>query len=462
MPVENDSDITPVEPEATATKPRLEEFMHALNEGTLFQIRHMLDEMPGPDIADVLESMPRKERYIVWALVDSDSQGEILTFLNDSVRGNLIRRMDLNDLAQATIGMDTDDVVDILQHLPSENLPQILQNMNEQERGLLESALAYPGNTAGGLMNTDALTLRPDVTVDVANRYLRWRASVPQTTEHLVVVDREGHYLGVVTLSDLLTQPVDRTIESIMGTELEPILANTDEKEVARRFERERLVTAPVVDNDGLLVGRITVDDIIDVLREEAEHEFLSMAGLGEQLDTFSPIIHSARRRAVWLGTNLVTAFIAAAVIGLFEATISVYVALAVLMPIVASMGGIGGSQTLTLVIRAMALGQISDANLRFLIRKELSVAAINGGLWATLVSIVVYFWFKDFSLSLILGISLLLNMVMGALSGLYLPIFMRRVGIDPALAGSVVLTTVTDVVGFFCFLGLASLLLVP
>ncbi len=460
MPESNESENPTLESDTQAPKPTLNAFLQALEGGTLFQIRDMLEEMSGPDIADILESMPRKERYIVWAMVDADSQGEILPFLNDTVRGNLIRRMDLQDITQAAIGMDTDDVVDILQDLPSESVPRILQSMSEQDRSELESALAYPSHTAGGLMNTDAITVRPEITVGTANRYLRWRASVPLATEHLVVVDRDNHYLGVVGLADLLTQPVAHTIESIMRTDLEPILADTDEKEVAHRFEREHLVTAPVIDVNGTLVGRITVDDIIDVIRIEAEHEFLSMAGLGEQLDTFSPILYSAKRRAIWLGTNLVTAFIAAAVIGLFEATIAHYVALAVLMPIVASMGGIGGSQTLTLVIRAMALGQLSDANVRWLLRKELAVAALNGSLWAVVVGATAYFWFHNLQLSLILATALVLNMLMGALSGLYLPVLMRRVGIDPALAGSVVLTTVTDVVGFFGFLGLASLLL--
>jgi magnesium transporter len=320
--------------------------------------------------------------------------------------------------------------------------------------------LSYPPDSAGGLMNTDTVTVRPDVSIDVVLRYLRLRGSLPGHTDALFVVDRTGRYLGVVSVNRLLTLDPELVIAGAMDTEVKPIGVAASAAEVAKQFENLDLVSAPVVNEQGILVGRITVDDVVDVIRDQAEHSLMSMAGLDEEEDMFAPVTASARRRAVWLGINLITAFIAARVVGIFEASIEEVVALAVLMPVVASMGGIGGSQTLTLMVRSMALGQVGRSNARELFLKELAVGLINGLLWAAVVAGITLFWFKNAKLALVIGLAMLINQINGALTGFWLPLLLKRLGVDPALAGSVVLTTFTDVVGFLALLGLGTLIL--
>jgi magnesium transporter len=308
-------------------------------------------------------------------------------------------------------------------------------------------------------MNTDVITVRPEITFEVVQRYLRRRGEIPRTTDNLAVVNRKNQFIGLLPLTKVLISDPGTTVREAMITDTESITATLPAHQVVKIFERHDLVTAPVVDEDGMLVGRITIDDVVDVIREEADHSLMSMAGLDEDEDTFGSVWQTARRRALWLGINLLTALAASAVIGLFEATLEKVVALAILMPIVASMGGIAGSQTLTLVIRAMALGQIQSNNTRYLLFKELSVGAINGLLWATVIGITAGLWFNDPNLGLVIAAAMVINLVMAASAGALLPITMKRLGIDPALAGSVVLTTITDIVGFFAFLGLATVL---
>ncbi|MDH3589753.1 MAG: magnesium transporter, partial [Gammaproteobacteria bacterium] len=337
---------------------------------------------------------------------------------------------------------------------------RVLLAMEELDRERLESVLAYHEDSAGGLMNTDTVTVRPDVTVDVVLRYLRIQGDIPDRTDMLFVVNRYGKYLGTVFLTRLLTKDEDSTVGEIMDTSLEGIQADMPATQVATRFETLDLFSAPVVDDNGTLLGRITIDDVVDVIREEAEHSLMSMAGLDEEDDMFAPVIASARRRTLWLGVNLATAFVAARVVGMFEATIEEVVALAVLMPVVASMGGIAGSQTLTLIIRGLALGQIERSNARRLMIKESAVGLLNGIVWSAVVAVVALFWFGSWRLGAVIAAALVINLLIAAISGVAIPMLLKRMQIDPALAGSVVLTTVTDVVGFLSFLGLGTLFL--
>ena len=440
---------------------RLQAVLDAFNDGTLHQVHALLNSLHPAEIAHLLESLPAEERESIWELVDPDIDGEVLLHLNEEVRAALIRKMDPQELVAATEGLDTDDLADILPEMPGDVVQEILLTLEYQDRQRLEAVLSYPEDTAGGLMNVDTVVIRADISLDVVLRYLRFRGEIPETTDTLFVVNRDGKYMGTLSLTDLLTHAPDLTVAEVMQREVEGIAASTPAQKVANLFEHRDLVTAPVVDDNGRLLGRITIDDVVDVIREEADHSFMSMAGLHEDEDMFAPVLTSTRRRAVWLGVNLLTAFLASWVIGLFDQTINKLVALAVLMPIVASMGGIAGSQTLTLVIRGLALGQIGKSNARKLLIKELAVGFFNGLLWALVIAAVASMWFKNDALGAIIAAAMIINLIAAALVGVVLPLVLRRLGADPALAGSVILTTFTDVIGFASFLGLATLFLV-
>lgn len=439
---------------------RLERFAEALEGGRLINIRQMVNELHSAEIGHLLESLPHNERDLVWELVDSEKSGEVLSYVNDDVRAKLIRDMEADELVAAAESLDTDDLADILQDLPDMVIRELLESMGAQDRIRLESVLSYPEDCAGGLMNIDTVTVRPNVTIDVVLRYLRLRGELPAMTDHLFVVDHDDRFIGLLSITDILTKNPGQMVDQVMKRKFKPIPADMPESDVAGLFEKRDLVSAPVVDADGKLLGRITIDDVVDVIRDEAEHSIMSMAGLDEEDDIFAPVVVSSRRRGIWLGINLITALIASWVIGLFEATIEQVVALAVLMPIVASMGGIAGSQTLTLVIRGMALGHIGPANARHILKKELAVGGLNGLLWALVVAAVTMYWFENFMIGVIIAAAMLINLFAAALAGATIPLLMRKMGIDPALSSSVVLTTVTDVVGFFAFLGLATLVL--
>jgi magnesium transporter len=320
--------------------------------------------------------------------------------------------------------------------------------------------LSYGEDTAGGLLNTDTVTVRANVTLDVVLRYLRMKSNIPVSLDSLIVVNRYDRYLGILPLSVVVSRDPDLTVAEVMDYSVEGIPAQMPAVQVAKLFEDRDLVSAPVIDEHGKLLGRVTIDDVVDVIREEAEHSVLSSVGLTEEEDIFAPVVAAARRRAIWLGTNLITAFLAASVVGQFQATLQKVVALAVLMPIAASMGGNAGNQTLTLVIRGLALGQLGRRNARLLMIKELAVGAINGMMWALIVAMVAILWFKSWKIGAIIAAAMVINLLCAALAGVSIPLIMRRLGIDPALAGPVVLTTVTDVMGFFSFLGLATLVL--
>jgi magnesium transporter len=448
----------PHQAEQNRTLAQLDELIDALSSGTFVNVRRMLNALPPADIAHLLESSPPPTRAVLWQLVDDDDEGEILQELGDELQSQFLRSMDAEEVAAATEGLEPDDVADILQRLPEKVLQEVLKTMDAQDRARVEQVLEYPEDTAGGLMNTDTITVRARHTADVVLRYLRRHEEIPEMTDNLIVVNRSDTFLGLLPLRTLLVADPSATIREIMETDREPIPANMPENEVAQLFERHDWVSAPVIDESGKLLGRITIDDVVDVIREDAEHSLMSMAGLDEDEDTFAPVFQTTPRRAIWLGVNLVTAFIASAVINLFQGTIDKVVALAVLMPIVASMGGIAGTQTLTVMIRGMALGQIGGSNQSWLVNREFLVGLLNGLLWSAVVAVAASVWFSDWLIGAIIAAAMVINLVTAALAGTLIPLILKRLDIDPALAGGVVLTTVTDVVGFMSFLGLATL----
>jgi magnesium transporter len=437
---------------------QLEELSAALDSGTFADVRRMLNGLPAADVAHLLESSPPRFRHILWQLVEVEEEGEVLGELSDELQALFLSKMDAAEVALITEGLEDDDIADILQQLPDRITREVLNSMDHQDRARLEQVLTYADNTAGGLMNTDTITIRARFTLDVVLRYLRRHEEIPEMTDNLIVVNRNDQYIGLLPLRTLLVSDPSASVREMMITDVESIPALLPDDEVARLFERHDWVSAPVVDDNGKLLGRITIDDVVDVIREDADHTFMSMAGLDDDEDTFAPIFKTAPRRAVWLGINLVTAFIAASMINLFQGTIEKVVALAVLMPIVASMGGVAGTQTLTILVRGIAMGQVGRNNQAWLINREIAVGALNGVLWAAVVAVAASLWFEDWHLGAIIAAAMVINLVTAAATGAALPLLMKKVNIDPALAGSVVLTTVTDVVGFVSFLGLATL----
>jgi magnesium transporter len=438
----------------------LERLDNAIDSVTLNQVRHSLNNLSPPDIAHQLETAPPKFRRILWELVDPEISGEVIQELSDEIQSEFLGEMGSVEVASLTEGLNVDDIADILQQLPDRVIPEVLQAMSVQDRQRVESVLTYNEDTAGGLMDTEVITVRPDITVDVVLRYLRRFEEIPEITDNLFVVTRNDKFLGNLALSKLLTCAPTTTVQEVMNTEVRAIHVNLTDSEVAQLFQRHDLVSAPVIDDDKHLVGRITIDDVVDVIVEEADHSLLAMAGLSDTEDTFSSIGKTAPRRALWLGANLLTAIFASTAISLFESTLDKVVALAILMPIVASMGGVAGSQTLTVVVRGMALGQIERGNLNWLLSKEFAVGALNGLLYALVVGCVVSLWFQDATMALIIALAMAINLMAAALSGTLLPVLLRRINIDPALAGTVILTTITDIVGFVSFLGLATIFL--
>ena len=443
--------------ERKSTQQRLETLSTALHRGTAAQVQQLLASLHPAEIGGLIQSLPHGPREILWGLVDAEDKGEVLVEVNDDVRAGLVEKMATDQLLAITEGLHTDDLADLLQDLPAALTQELLHSMDKQNRQRLETVLSYPEDTAGGLMDLDIVTVRANVTLDVVLRYLRLRGEVPELTDNLIVVDRFDRYQGLLSLATLLTSDPDASVAELMDSSVAGILASTTDDVVARLFEDRDLVSAPVVDEGGRLLGRITIDDVVDVIREEADHSLMSMAGLDEENDIFAPAVLSARRRAVWLGINLATAFLASWVIGLYETTLEKVVALAVLMPVVASMGGIAGNQTLTIMIRGLALGQVGPTNARALMIKEILISIMNSLIWAAVVAMIAAAWFQNTDIGLIIAAALMINLVCAALAGFSIPLALQRLGIDPALAGSVILTTVTDVVGFMAFLGLGT-----
>lgn len=447
--------------QATTQPDYLESVLAALESGSAESLADTVASLHPADIADILEALAPVQRQQLWSLVSPTSTGEVLAEVAEGVRPGLLEVLDDNVLVQAVSRLDTDDIADLIPDLPEEVVSRLLFVLDKKGREQLDAVLAYPDDTAGGLMDVEVLTIREDVNLDVAMRYLRRLGSVPVDTNKLFVVDRKGKLTGTLFLSTLLTELPETRVQEAMKTEVVKFNVLSPASDVAAAFEKYNLITAPVVDEQDRLVGRITVDDVVDVIREEADHSLMAPAGLRDDEDMFAPVGKSARNRAVWLGVNLMTAFLASWVIGLFEGTIEKVVALAVLMPIVASMGGNAGTQTVTLVVRGMALGLVTNANARQVLVRELMIGVLNSMIWAMVVALVAVFWFENSMLALIFGLAMIINLVMAALAGVTIPILVRKLGIDPALASGVALTTVTDVIGFLSFLGLATLMLV-
>jgi len=438
-----------------------QDLSNAVEEADTDAIDATLAAINPAQLADILDATPPAQRELIWTRIGEQDLGAILLETGDEVRQRKLLSMNSLDIARVIESLpDADDQADLILDLPTEKLVTVLYVLDKHKRERLEALLSYPEDTAGGLMNLDPVTIRADVTLDVVLRYLRMRGDLPRHTDQLFVTDRYDVYQGTLSLKDLLTRDTDTLVADIMNHDSFALDANMIDDDVARLFEDEDLISAAVIDEHGKLLGRITIDDVVDVIREEGDSSVLSMAGLHEDEDLFSPIWRSTRRRAIWLGFNLLTAFLAAAVIGLFETTLDKIVALAILLTIVPSMGGIAGSQTLTLVIRGLALDQIGSSNFKSLVRKEITVGFLNGLLWATVVAAFTIIWFQDFQIALVIAIALIINLIAGALAGAVIPIILKRMGIDPALAGSVVLTTFTDVIGVVAFLGLATIVM--
>lgn len=450
----------PAKEQVPAIEERICLVLGLLESETVGELSTMIIEWSGGETAAILEALPQPDRQIFWDLIPEELRGDILAWLGDQVRSDLLKKLDVEEAVSAATGMDTPYLAEVVDEAPRELREAILESLGAEELAGVEDALSYPEDSAGRLMVREWAAIRTDVSLDAVKGYLLKRGSLPHRTTSLMVVNQDGVFLGKLSLETLLTKSPNLTVSDVMDAAAVFVNVLTPLTEVAALFQLRDLVYLPVVDDTHRLVGRINLDDAIDLIRTEAEQPMMHMAGLEVDEDLLAPVSTSVRRRLLWLGINLGTAFLAAWVIGLFEATLDKIVALAVLMPIVASMGGIAGSQTLTLAIRGLALGQITDANTRWLAIKEVSISAINGVVWAIVVGIISWFWFSNIGIALILGAAMIINLLAASICGLVIPLLLNRLGMDPALSGSVVLTTVTDVVGFMSFLGMATIFL--
>ncbi len=426
---------------------------------SLNQIRRLLSKMTAPEIAHALESSPPKQRNLLFSLLKTEEEGDVLFGLGEEIQQDLVSNISNEELIEAVKELELDEIVDILQNLPEERMNKILSNMSLVDRKRIEIGLTFPDNTAGGLLNTDVISVRPNNSINEVITYLRDQVDLPENTDKIFVVNNENEYLGELFISKIITSKPTMLVREIMETEFPSIDADLDDKEVATLFERNDLISSPVVDRDGKLIGRITIDDVVDVIREDADQNLLGMAGVAE--DTFAPPGRAAKSRVFWLSMNLVTAFIAASTINLFQDVIDKIVYLAVLMPIVASMGGVAATQTLTIVLRGLTLEQINTSNIRWLFKRELAVSILNGMVLSILVGFVTLSWFKDITIAILISCALVINLISSVIAGILVPLILRKFNQDPAIGGSVVVTTVTDVVGFLSFLGLATIYLI-
>ena len=428
-------------------------------EPSINQIKRILSGMHPSDVAHSLESLPPKERKFLWSLIDTKDEGEIIAELHDEIQQELISEISSEELITIISDLELDEIVDILQALPEQKTENILSAMSQRDRQRIKEVLEYPEDSAGGLMNTDIISVRPKHSLEVVMRYLRVQRELPKNTDQIFVVSRKNQYLGSLPISLILVSDPGLNVRELMETEVQPLEASLNDKDVSRLFEQNDWVSAPVVDDQSKLIGRITIDDVVDVIMEDADQNFLGMAGVAE--DTFAAPARAARSRILWLSINLLTAFIASMTISLFQTTIDKIVYLAILMPIVASMGGVAGTQTLTIMIRGLTLQQINKSNLRWLYKRELAVSIVNGILLSIMVGAITFIWFRDGILATLICIAMVVNLISSAIAGIFIPIILRKFNQDPAIAGSVVITTVTDVIGFFSFLGLATFFLI-
>ena len=426
---------------------------------SLNQLRDLLSSMSSSEIAHALESSPPKQRKLLFSLLETNEEGDVLADLGEEIQQDLVSNISNEELTEAVKELELDEVVDILQNLPEERMKIVLSKMSLRDRNRIELGLIYPDNTAGGLLNTDVISVRPNHTIEVVITYLRNQDELPENTDKIFVVTTNDQYIGEISISKIITSAPTLTVEEVMEKGTAPILVSQDDKEVAIIFERNDLISSAVINNSGELLGRITIDDVVDVIREDADQNFLGMAGVAE--DTFAPPGRAAKSRVFWLSMNLMTAFIASMTINVFQDVLNQIVYLAVLMPIVASMGGVAATQTLTIVLRGLTLEQINSSNIRWLFKRELAVSILNGLVLSILVGFVTYFWFEDLVLSILISCALIINLIFSVIAGVFVPLILRRLNQDPAIAGSVVVTTVTDVVGFLSFLGLATIFLI-
>lgn len=441
----------------TQIQAQLQLLNEAFNSGALSSVARMLNSLNPQDAAHLLESSPPRMRQAIWQLIDTEDEGEVLQFLSEDVQSQFLETMDVAEILALTEGLDTDDIADILQQLPDRVIREVMESMDHQDRYRVERVLNFNEDSAGGLMSTEMITVRADITLDVVMRYLRRHGELPNTTDTIFVVNRKDQFIGLLPISRLLVSDPGSTVRELMTTDTKTIPVAMKQQDVALLFERNDWISAPVVDENGKLLGRITIDDIVDVIRDEVEHNLFGLAGLSDYEDTFASIQRTAPRRAIWLGINLVSAILVSTVIKIFEGTLDQVVALAVLMPIVASMGGVAGNQTLTIIIRGMALGQIGKNNFRWLFNREVMVGFLNGLFWAFIAGIFVFLVYDDEKLAFILGAAMVVNLITSAIVGTLLPILLKKLNIDPALAGGAALMTMTDMVGFMSFLGLAT-----
>ena len=441
------------------SKNNLETIIDESSNLSLNQIRRLLNKMSSSEIAHALESSPPKQRNLLFSLLKTEEEGDVLFELGEEIQQDLISSISNEELAEAVKELELDEIVDILQNLPEERMKKILSGMSQIDRKRIEIGLTFPENTAGGLLNTDVISVRPENSIEVVITYLRGQKKLPENTDKIFVVNNENEYLGELTISNIITSNPSMVVREIMETSSMPLNVNMDDKDVATTFERNDLISSAVVDDNGKLIGRITIDDVLDVIREDADQNLLGMAGVAE--DTFAPPGRAAKSRVFWLSMNLVTAFIAASAINLFQDALDKIVYLAVLMPIVASMGGVAATQTLTIVLRGLTLEQINTSNIRWLFKRELAVSIINGIVLSILVGTSTYLWFQDKMLAVLISCALVINLVSSVIAGILVPLILRKFNQDPAIGGSVVVTTFTDVIGFISFLGLATLYLI-
>ena len=428
-------------------------------EPSINQIKRMLSGMHPSEVAHSIQSLPPKQRKFLWSLIETQDEGEIIAGLNEEIQQELIAEISPEELINIIGDLELDEIVDILQVLPDRKTENILSAMSMRDRQRIQEALEYPEDSAGGLMNTDIISVRPQYNLEVVMRYLRAQRELPKNTDQIFVVSRENKYLGSLLISTIVVSDPSLNVRELMETGIQPLAANLNDKDISRLFEQNDWVSAPVVDNELKLIGRITIDDVVDVIMEDADQNFLGMAGIAE--DTFAAPARAARSRILWLSINLLTAFIASMTISLFQATIDQIVYLAILMPIVASMGGVAGTQTLTIMIRGLTLQQINQSNLKWLYKREVAVSIVNGILLSVLVGGITYLWFNDIIIATLICVAMVTNLICSAVAGIFIPIILRKFNQDPAIAGSVVVTTVTDVIGFFSFLGLATFFLI-
>ena len=437
----------------------LNQLLESSSELSQDEIRNLLKKLSSSEIAHALESSPPKQRKLFFSLLETDEEGDVLVDLGEEIQQELVSNISNEELAEAVKELEPDETVDILQNLPEDRMNTILSKMSYRDRKRIEIGLTYPENTAGGLLNTDVISVRPSHSIEVVINYLRDQEELPDNTDKIFVVNKEDEYIGEIAISKIITCKPNLTVREIMSTSSNPILVSQDDKEVATIFERNDIISSAVIDESGKLIGRITIDDVLDVIREDADQNFLGMAGVAE--DTFAPPGRAARSRVFWLSMNLLTAFIASMTINIFKDVLDQIVYLAILMPIVASMGGVAATQTLTIVLRGLTLEQINSSNLRWLFKRELAVSILNGLVLSILVGLVTYFWFHEITLALLISFALIINLVSSVIAGVFVPIILRKLNQDPAISGSVVVTTVTDVIGFLSFLGLATVFLI-